>query len=188
MVFTTLEELGALKAPQLDELIKVYVEKFKVAAPEKTVKSNEAKKAFITNLVLSIGIPHAVTQEDLDANEGALEKAGVKVGDYVALPLPTTPPDDQNGTEGKVNHEDDKDTKEDDEDAENGNSGASDDLDDDAILDAIIAEGKLVYEGQRITKIRNRVANGRLFKELECATSCFTVPVDEFTKLFNSLK
>lgn len=184
MLFTSLEDLATLKAPQLDEVVRVYVDELKIAAPEKTVKSNEGKRAFITNLVLSVGIPHAITAEDLETNPDLVTE-GVKVGDYVALPLPTTSPDDQNDGKGDGNGKDDTEDDDDNNDAQGSNS---DELDDDAILDGIIAEGRLVYEGQRIIKVRNRVAHGRLFKELECATSMFTVPVDEFTKLFDTLK
>lgn len=51
------------------------------------------------------------------------------------------------------------------------------------VVAVLLKERKIVHEGQVIIAINNRVANGRLFKELDCGASRFTVSIEEFNTI-----
>lgn len=204
MLFTKLSETTGMKMPTLNAIVAEYV-KLGVVIPEGGLKNNSEKIDFIQLTAKDVGIPHAVTEEDMASvpTGTALAENGVKLGDMILVPLPTedevpppqppqgddAPDSPENGAGEDAGAGDDEDDEEESTDAPEADSEVSDDVvDEEGLLADIIAGGKLFYEGKRIIRVSNRVANGRLFKDLDCGESRFSVTADEFAEIVRNIK
>lgn len=168
-----------LTIAQADEEIAKY-EGLQNAAGEEIVipaefKSRQERIDWLKSAQAGYGIPHEVTEEDLIANDGALQAAGVEVGDTILLPLPTEPTDEERAAgeaaavAAQKALDDAKKTKlEKPTGVQNAGKPKAD------IADTTIPVGKQAYHNGSLVILQLRkVVNGKLYNEIHTATATF---------------
>lgn len=172
-----------LTIAQADEEIAKY-EGLQNAAGEEIVipaefKSRQEHIDWLKSAQAGYGIPHEVTEEDLIANDGALQAAGVEVGDTILLPLPTEPTDEERAAgeaaavAAQKALDDAKKTKLEKLTGVQNAVGLARKPEAD-IADTTIPVGKQAYHNGSLVILQLRkVVNGKLYNEIHTATATF---------------
>lgn len=147
-------------------------------ADSKELSNNEKRVALIKELRAKHGIPHEVTEQDLDPELGLVDREGVNVGDVILLP-----------------ENEEKDPQEDDQGQQPGTEEKPDALAEAGRKPFVAApEGQgiakpaerptvLLLDGKQVTDVQNQVLNGRIYKRVTTidGTSTLLSP-DEFVE------
>lgn len=184
----TEKTLPELKMAQLDFIMDAYT-RLGVDAPEATDrKSNANRIAYIREAQSALkAVPYEVAEDRLDEFEG--KKVGdivlVSIDDYadmVAEPeedIKITKPASTETDESKEA------SKEEDDKQEEENKPAEKTADVFTQLQKLANAGKLVYEGRKIVSVRNKIANGRRFVDLDAGVMTFTATMEQAKALLN---
>ncbi len=193
-MFTSLKDVEVMKKPELDAIIAAYVQLGVGDDAPKGMVTNAVKVEYITKKATEVGKPHTVTAEDIQ-KDPSLADGGIEAGKLVLIDheepesapaAQQEPPKNDDSKESE--QKETTNTPGTNQKAPAAKSEAKDAAKNPNFVAQLIQDKKLFYEGQLIIAVSNRVAAGKLMKELDAGTSRYTVTAEEFETLIGKFK